>query len=197
MKSLLQRIVTVPFLNSLLIGLCASQIFALPLLADELVNISDPKGCRAITGDTERLACYDTIIDGGIFNEQILKQVQVESFGSSSMRKEKPPAAPAPATETGTAAETGAAAGTETVSKAPAAAIDISADELSVTITRVKKDGSGIHYFQTSDGQVWKQRNAGAWSLKVPFEAEIKKGMMGSFFLVNEGGKSTRVKRVK
>jgi len=199
MKSLLQRIVTVPFLNSLLIGLCASQIFALPLLADELVNISDPKGCRAITGDTERLACYDTIIDGGIFNEQILKQVQVESFGSSSMRKEKPPAAPAPATETGTAtaAETGAAAGTGTVSKAPAAAIDISADELSVTITRVKKDGSGIHYFQTSDGQVWKQRNAGAWSLKVPFEAEIKKGMMGSFFLVNEGGKSTRVKRVK
>ena len=126
--------------------------------------------------------------------------MQVESFGSSALRKEKPPAAPAPATETGTAtaAETEtAAAGTGTVSKAPAAAIDISADELSVTITRVKKDGSGIHYFQTSDGQVWKQRNAGAWSLKVPFEAEIKKGMMGSFFLVNEGGKSTRVKRVK
>jgi hypothetical protein len=200
MKSLLQRIVTVPFLNSLLIGLFASQIFALPLLADEFANISDIKGCRAITGDTERLACYDTIIDGGIFNEQILKQVQVESFGSSSLRKEKPPAAPAPATETGTATAAGtgtAAAGTGTVSKAPAAAIDTSADELSVTITRVKKDGSGIHYFQTSDGQVWKQRNASAWSLKVPFEAEIKKGLMSSFFLVNEGGKSTRVKRVK
>ena len=200
MKSLLQRIVTVPFLNSLLIGLCASQIIALPLLADEFANISDIKGCRAITGDTERLACYDTIIDGGIFNEQILKQVQVESFGSGSLRKEKPPAAPAPATETGTATAAGtgtAAAGTGTVSKAPAATTDTSADELSVTITRVKKDGSGIHYFQTSDGQVWKQRNAGSWSLKVPFEAEIKKGLMGSFFLVNEGGKSTRVKRVK
>ena len=199
MKSLLQRIVTVPFLNSLLIGLCASQIFALPLLADEFANISDIKECRAITGDTERLACYDTIIDGGIFNEQILKQVQVESFGSSSLRKEKPPAAPAPAMESGTvAAETAtSAAGTETVSEAPAAAIDTSVDRLMVTITRVKKDGSGIHYFQTSDGQVWKQRNAGSWSLKVPFEAEIKKGLMGSFFLVNEGGKSTRVKRVK
>ena len=199
MKSLLQRIVTVPFLNPLLIGLCASQIFALPLLADEFTNISDIKGCRAITGDTERRACYDTIIDGGIFNEQILKQVQVESFGSSSLRKEKPPAAPAPATESGTvAAESGtSAAGTGTVSEAPAAAIDTSVDRLMVTITRVKKDGSGIHYFQTSDGQVWKQRNAGGWSSKVPFEAEIKKGLMSSFFLVNEGGKSTRVKRVK
>ena len=205
MKSLLQRIVTVPFLNSLLIGLCASQIFALPLLADEFVNISDIKGCRAITGDTERLACYDTIIDGGIFNEQKLKQVQVESFGSSSLRKEKPPAAPAPATETGTATatatatETGTAtaAGTGTVSEAPATGIDTSVDRLTVTITRIKKDGSGIHYFLTSDGQVWKQRSAGGWSSEVPFEAEIKKGMMSSFFLVNEGGKSTRVKRVK
>jgi len=122
-----------------------------------------------------------------------LKQVQVESFGSSSLRKEKPPAAAAPAAETGTAS----AAGTGTVSEAPAAGIDTSVDRLMVTITRVKKDGSGIHYFKTSDGQVWKQRNAGGWSSEVPFEAEIKKGLMSSFFLVNEGGKSTRVKRVK
>jgi len=165
----------------------------LPVLADELINISDIKGCRAISGDTERLACYDTVIDGGVFNEQKLKQVQVESFGSSSLRKEKPPAAAAPAAETGTAS----AAGTGTVSEAPAAGIDTSVDRLMVTITRVKKDGSGIHYFKTSDGQVWKQRNAGGWSSEVPFEAEIKKGLMSSFFLVNEGGKSTRVKRVK
>ena len=191
MKSLLQRIVTVPFSGSLLLGLCVSQMIVLPLLADEFTEISDIKQCRAIRGDTERLACYDTISDGGIFNEQKLKEVQVESFGSSALRKEKAPAAPlpAPSAEAGTAPVKATAP--------PAAPTDTSIDRLTVTITRVKKDGSGIHYFQTSDGQVWKQRNAGAWSLKVPFEAEIKKGMMGSFFLVNEGGKSTRVKRVK
>ena len=191
MKSLLQRVVAVPFSGSLLLGLCVSQMIVLPLLADEFTEISDIKQCRAIRGDTERLACYDTISDGGIFNEQKLKEVQVESFGSSALRKEKAPAAPlpAPSAEAGTAPVKATAP--------PAAPTDTSIDRLTVTITRVKKDGSGIHYFQTSDGQVWKQRNAGAWSLKVPFEAEIKKGMMGSFFLVNEGGKSTRVKRVK
>jgi hypothetical protein len=195
MKSLLQRIAVVPLSGSLLLGLCVSQMIALPLLADEFTEISDIKECRAIRGDTERLACYDTISDGGIFNEQKLKEVQVESFGSSALRKEKAPAAlapapaPAPSTEAGTAPVKATAQ--------PAAPTDTSIDRLTVTIKRVKKDGSGIHYFQTSDGQVWKQRNAGAWSLKVPFEAEIKKGMMGSFFLVNEGGKSTRVKRVK
>ena len=194
MKSLLQRVVAVPFSGSLLLGLCVSQMIVLPLLADELTEISDIKQCRAIRGDTERLACYDTISDGGIFNEQKLKKVQVESFGSSALRKEKAPAAPTPP-PTGTGAATATAA--PAPAPAPETATDTSIDRLTVTITRVKKDGSGIHYFQTSDGQVWKQRNAGSWSLKVPFEAEIKKGVMSSFFLVNEGGKSTRVKRVK
>ena len=197
MKSFLQRVVTVPFSGSLLLGLCVSQMLALPLLADEFTEISDIKQCRAIRGDTERLACYDTISDGGIFNEQKLKEVQVESFGSSALRKEKAPAAPAPAPASSAEAGTAPVKATAPPAAPPAAPTDTSIDRLTVTIKRVKKDGSGIHYFQTSDGQVWKQRNAGAWSLKVPFEAEIKKGMMGSFFLVNEGGKSTRVKRVK
>jgi hypothetical protein len=72
-----------------------------------------------------------------------------------------------------------------------------SLDELTVTIVRVKKDQNRIHYFQTSEGQVWKQVNRENWSSKVPFEANIKSGTLGSFFLVNEGGKSTRVKRVR
>ena len=73
----------------------------------------------------------------------------------------------------------------------------ISIDELSVTVVRIKKDGNGLHYFQTVDGQVWRQVNRGNWSSEVPIEAKITEGALGSFFLTNEGGKSTRVKRVK
>lgn len=74
---------------------------------------------------------------------------------------------------------------------------EISIDELGVTVVRIQKDVNGLHYFQTSEGQVWKQANRGNWSSEVPFEANIKAGALGSFFLVNEGGKSTRVKRVR
>lgn len=197
MKSLLHKIIPVPFLGVLFISLAASQIMVLPLKADELTNISDIKGCRAIEGEAERLLCYDTVSGGGIFNEQQLKQVQVEKFGSEKMPKSPDPE-PAPATSTivgkGTVMGTSTSEGDQ---QAPATGKSISVNSLNVTVVRVKKDNRGIYYFQTADRQVWKQQEPGSWSLTVPFDAKIKKGVLGSFFLVNEGGKSTRVKRVK
>ncbi len=159
------------------------------LMADEFTNVSDVKGCRVIEARAERLLCYDTVVDGGVFNEQKLKQVQVESFGSSKMTRGKPAA---------TVAGSGAGAKVKPVTPvAPGSGKDSSVDRLAVTIIRSKKDARGYFYFQTSDGQVWKQQNSGNWTLKPPFEAEIKEGMLGSFFLMIEGGKSTRVKRVR
>jgi len=161
MKSLQQKTVTVLFMLSLLLGLIVSQMLMQTLLADELINVSDVKGCRAIAAKMERLLCYDTVADGGVFNRQKLQQVQTENFGS---KKRQP---------------------------------DISVDQLAVTIVRVQKGATGIHYFHTADGKVWKQSNRGNWSSKVPFQAKIKAGVLGSFFLVTEGGKSARVKRVR
>ena len=141
----------------------------------------------AIDAKAERLLCYDTVIDGGIFNKQKLEQVQVENFGSDKMKME---------TETKTVTQT--PEGTEIVTTTQTKTkTDVSVDEIFVTIVRTQKDGNGIQYFQTDDGQVWKQQNTGKWGSKVPFEAKIKEGSMGSYFLVNEGGKSTRVKRVR
>ena len=203
MKSLLQKAMVLPFLGSLFLGLGVSQVLISPLQADEIVNIDDVKDCRRIGGDTERLSCYDTVIDGGIFNEQKLRQVQVDEFGSETMPKAPAPAptpAPAPAVATGsavaTAPEAKPAAAPEPESL-PVAGRGVSENKLNVTIVRLKKGNGGIHFFQTSDGQVWKQQNARSWNLKAPFDAKIKKGAMNSFFLVTEGGKSTRVKRVK
>jgi hypothetical protein len=209
MKSLLQKAVAVPFFSTLLISLSVSQMFMLPLLADELVNITDIKGCRGIKSDIERLSCYDTVNDGGVFNEEKQREVRVEDFGSETMPKAPPPepvpvpapvSAPAPVTTT----DSSSAPVSEPVAEvtpveeaAPAAGKDISADELDVTIVRLKKGNGGIYYFQTSEGQVWKQQNAVSWNIKAPFEARIKRGVLNSFFLIHEGGKSTRIKRVK
>ncbi len=139
----------------------ASLLLLHPVLAAEPVEVREFAGCRAIVSDAERLLCYDSIADSGVYNEKKLQQVQKENFGD----KEK--------------------------------LSDVSVDRLTVTIVRVQKSGTGIHFFYTSDDAVWKQSNRRSWNLKAPFEAEIKSGMLGSYFLVTEGGKSERVKRVK
>ncbi|MEJ2273493.1 MAG: hypothetical protein P8Y01_02815 [Woeseiaceae bacterium] len=74
---------------------------------------------------------------------------------------------------------------------------ELSAKQLPVTIVRVQQRPNRVYYFHTADGAVWRQTGRGTWSLEVPFQAEIKEGVLGSFFLVTEGGKSTRVKRAK
>jgi hypothetical protein len=145
----------------LLFGSLVSLLLLQPLLADEFVNISDIEDCRGITASAERLLCFDTVADGGVFNEQKLQQVQEENFGSKE-------AAPV-----------------------------VSVDKVTVTVVRITKSSTGVHYFYTDNDKAWKQSNGGRWTVKAPFEAEIKKGLMGSFFLVTEGGKSERVKRVK
>ena len=76
MKTLLHKVISTPLLSTLFLSLALSQLLVLPLLADDPVNITDVKGCRVIEGESERLACYDTVSGGGVFNEQKLKEVQ-------------------------------------------------------------------------------------------------------------------------
>lgn len=171
--------------------LCAIILQALPtqICAAEPENISSVDGCRVIEDEKERLLCYDTVVNGGVFNEQKVRQVRVEEFGSERMPKEvkqEQEAAPASATSPSALAKTKS---TKTRK--------VSNDELSVTIVRSKKDHNGFYYFQTEDGQVWKQQNASSWSGSVPYSAVIKKGLLGSYFLEDEGGRATRVKRVR
>ena len=193
MKTLLHKVISAPLLSTLLLSLALSQLLVLPALADDPVNITDVKGCRVIEGESERLACYDTVSGGGIFNEQKLKEVQEEEFGASKMKSApKPPPETAPAV----VAEPSVTPAQETA-PIPATGKAISSDSLPVTIVRFQKDRKNIYYFQTSAGQVWKQQESDPWNIKPPFEAEIKAGVLGSFFLIHEGGMSTRVKRVR
>lgn len=211
MKPCLQKNVTNSLAKIVLSGLFISQFLVSSVMAEEFQNVTDIQGCRVIKNEKQRLACYDAVSGGGIFNEKQYEQVKVEEFGSRTLPKQSEQApAPVPAEKASPAATatmtTPASPSTEpatvTVQQAepvaaPPTRQEDNSKQLSVTIVRSQKDGNGYHYFQTSDKQVWKQQNAGGWSAKVPFDAVIKKGAMGSFFLVNEGGKSTRVKRVK
>lgn len=157
MKGLLFKTIKVLFLP--VICVIAGSIQT--VLADETIDISEFQGCRAIKGMAERLLCYDTIADGGVFNTQKLEEAQRETFGN----KQQPSA--------------------------------ISVDRVDVTIVKAQKDGTGRIYFFTEDGQVWKQQEVKRYSTSVPFEAKIESALMGSFFLVNDKGRGTRVERVR
>lgn len=70
-------------------------------------------------------------------------------------------------------------------------------NELTVTIVKLVKAPSGGVIFVTSDNQTWKQKDTRRIrSSKVPFEATIKKKLMGSYSLspVNSKGGVTVVR---
>lgn len=197
MKSRSQNILAHTLPGAPLLFVVLFSAFVTPSMAEEFVNISDIKGCRAIKDEQERLVCYDTVMDGGIFNEQKVRQKKVETFGSKTMPPVEPavsePSAPPVKAEVAKAP----AESTRKSPPVPKKSKKDSSDSLAVTIVRTKKDGNGFYYFQTSEGQVWKQQNATKWTIDTPFEADIRAGALGSFFLEVQGSRGTRVKRVR
>lgn len=173
-KLFIKRIVSAGLKPSVLAALATIFLPMQSTQGDEAEGIRDIKECRAIEAGARRLLCYDTVIDGGVFSAaplQVAQQADIESV-------EERPAAPAVR---------------ETAAEQPAE----TPDRVGVTIVRVQRASSGTHFFFTDSGEVWKQSGRGSWSLTVPFDAEIKKGALGSSFLVSEGGRSTRIKRVR
>lgn len=199
MKSMRKRSILVLYSSSGLLSLMAAILPMQSVLADELTNISEIKGCRAIKSEAERLLCYDTVSDGGVFNEQKLKEAQVEEFGSNAKTKEaQTKSVVESGSEATTATEPYTKPETKPEAKAePARGLNDPIDRIAVTVTRTQKDANGRLYFETTDGQVWKQQESSSWTEKAPFEAEIKAGKLGSFYLLAQGGKSIRVKRVR
>ena len=54
---------------------------------DEIKNVSDFGECRSLADDARRLLCYDTIADGGVFNEQKVQEAVEESFGANESQQ--------------------------------------------------------------------------------------------------------------
>lgn len=70
-------------------------------------------------------------------------------------------------------------------------------DSITVEVTRVSESAYGKMLITTADGQVWRQTDqARARMPEVPFDAEIRSGASGSFFIqASSGGRAVRVRR--
>ena len=74
-----------------------------------------------------------------------------------------------------------------------------SLDSIKVVVVSVDSNAYGKLIFTTESGQVWRQTDQNRRRYRqIPFDAEIRKGSVGSFFLAPQsGGAAVRVKRSK
>jgi hypothetical protein len=72
-------------------------------------------------------------------------------------------------------------------------------DSVNVVVVAVDRSAYGKLLYTTDSGQVWRQTDQGRPSYRqIPFDAEIRKGAAGSFFIRPlSGGAAVRVKRSK
>lgn len=117
------------------------------------------------------------------------------------------PNSPPAATSGATPPEAANASSTAPPISADAAASDLSPaavaadrpEQIAATVTSVRENAYGKLLFTTASGQVWIQTDQNRRRYRnVPFEAEIRGGASGSFFLRQAtGGPSVRVRRQK
>ncbi len=138
---------------------------------DEFTNFKD---CLKVQDEGVRFACYESFAKGVGFSQKKIEAVIEVVKAKEEVKKKKTFGA---------------------VKKAKADDLD----RVTVTIIAFKKMLRGDLVFTTSDNQVWRQTNSGRFrKVKVPFQAVIKKRLMGGYFLSPVGSNSSvGVKRVK
>lgn len=152
---------------------CAIVLVTLPV--GEAATEDDPYlKCADVKKSKRRLECYDTVLKAlhpAMFKkiEAATKKEQREDFG-----------APTPA------------AGSKDSEKLKL---------LKVVIVDFSRTSHGKWVLTTEGGQIWRQadnQGLSPFAPKRPFNASIKRGALGSYYLVIEGSKrSIRVKRLK
>jgi hypothetical protein len=171
--------------------------------------------CTEIENDTERLACYDRALrparapapaaapTSAAAPQAPLAQAPAPAAPAAAAPAPAPAAA-APAVVAGAAVASGAAtppptaAAPATAAAAPAPAQSSPPEIMPIVVVNVRQlAGRNDKVFTTDLGAVWVQTdNVRVTYPEPPFEAQIKAGMMGSFFFtVDDRHRSVRVKR--
>ena len=153
--------------------------------------------CMLIEADFERLECYDRLlgrapsesperVDTNPVSQPIDSSEEVTEGASSEGDISLQGAQETDIIETPTLRERFGL-------KTPAETLNI----IDAVVTRVQKNISGMSVFFTSDNQVWIQTSIHSQSYPAtPFQVEIKRGSMNSYFLAPvNSGLSVRVRR--
>jgi hypothetical protein len=182
--------------------LLAFVVVALGAAGNALGQGSVP--CTAIENDAERLACYDRALRGAAATPA------AAPAAAPAPVAEAPPAASAPTLGTNdqrserrirsSAATSAPAAPTVNVPPAGGNADRGNGDELiPIVVVNVRALPGREATFTDRDGTRWVQTDSQRiLSLPdAPFDANLKRGAMGSFFLVPEEGRAIRVRQVR
>ncbi|HZF28813.1 MAG TPA: hypothetical protein VE907_06835 [Gammaproteobacteria bacterium] len=172
--------------------------------------------CAQIESNVDRLACYDRAFppasaaapkpaaaaapaaparslpeaepaDGA---SHVATEPRAEPRGARGSAAQPAPEPPAPAVPAATA--------TARAAPAPAQAAQVDADVVPIIIVNVRDTpGRNAKVFTADNGTIWVQTDSAALNVpETPFNAQIKKGMVGSFFLVpTNKGRAVRVRR--
>jgi len=152
--------------------------------------------CTAIVNDAERLACYDRALrPTPPATAERPAPAAGPAPGGARRANPEPGSASAPA-----APATAAAPPARAAAPAPAPAGAPAAPQVrSVVIAEVRALPGRSTVFTTTGGEIWIQTdNQRPRFPDTPFDAEIKPGAMGSFFLVpTDRGRAMRVRRAE
>ena len=132
--------------------------------------------CRGLVDGVARLSCYDRAFGVAIVPATVPAPIAantVAGFGLSAEEREQR-------------------------SRAPTAEPPRQLDEVAAKVTAIKQPRAGRFTVTLDNGQVWQQRETdSSIYLRVGDRITIKKAVLGSYLLVTEGRRSTKVERVK
>ena len=169
---------SMPVIGAIAAGLLVAGASA---VASESVDDAAAR-CRVIADGVARLSCYD------------------RAFGVVV-----PAAAPTTTTADRTFIDANTeegfgltAAEREQRSRTPETEAPRALDEIEAKVTDFKQPRSGRFTLTLDNGQIWQQRETDASIyIRVGDVVTIKKAMLGSYLLVTEGRRSTKVERIK
>ncbi|SET72486.1 hypothetical protein [Thalassotalea agarivorans] len=166
------------------------------------VELSQLQACKKINNSLEKLSCYEKLTDD-------LSQSATETASATTAAETVKEADKLPApTEAEIAAP--AVAATSSSTAAPQAikednfgleekrALEDVIDEISATVTNVKKNPHGLFILYLDNGQTWKQTSSKRFKVKVGDTLIITRGSFGSFRAQRQDSNRTiNVKRLK
>ncbi len=135
---------------------------------EEDIEYKKVQECRSIESDNSRVACYDTVVDGGVFTVETRRKAERRAFGKSQLKSE------------------------DGLIKDEPANVFVEIVEVKTLRSgrRQFKTSDGQIWRQRSSSHMAPERT--------PFQAEIRQGAFGSYGLVSvKWPKLIKVERVK